>query len=223
MGLGVSIGLVFQKQQVTQNLTAVGYEKITDELFPKIDWAYWQSVNEDVVGWITVPGTNIDYPLVQARTSDPHYYLSHDVHGNWNYYGCPYIASGCESGLESKNVIIYGHNVGYGDTLMFASLANMSGIDFANDHQTVLIQTPTKSHRLEIKCTEVSAGWEQNRAFVFESENAYALWLKERKQASKSIVNEFQLDQNVFSLVTCSYNYWNSERTISYAQEAPAT
>lgn len=43
--------------------------------FPEVDWDYWKSVNPDVIGWVTVPGTNIDSPIVQAHSDDPEYYL----------------------------------------------------------------------------------------------------------------------------------------------------
>lgn len=60
--------------------------------FPEVDWEYWKSVNPDVIAWVTVPGTNIDSPIVQAHSSDPEYYLHHDVYGKYNVYGCPYLA-----------------------------------------------------------------------------------------------------------------------------------
>ena len=39
--------------------------------FPAVDWEYWQDVNPDVIGWVTVPGTPIDYPIVQAHADAP--------------------------------------------------------------------------------------------------------------------------------------------------------
>lgn len=57
--------------------------------FPEVDWDYWRSVNPDVIGWVTVPGTNIDSPIVQAHSDDPEYYLHHDVYRKYNVYGCP--------------------------------------------------------------------------------------------------------------------------------------
>ena len=41
--------------------------------FPEVDWEYWKSVNPDVIAWVTVPGTNIDSPIVQAHSDDPEY------------------------------------------------------------------------------------------------------------------------------------------------------
>lgn len=99
-------------------------ETNTDE-FPDVDWVYWQSVNPDVIGWVTVPGTNIDSPIVQAHEDDPDYYLHHDVYKNYNVYGCPYLDAGCISlGLEAPNCVIFGHHMN--DGTVFSAFASYS-------------------------------------------------------------------------------------------------
>ena len=60
--------------------------------FPEVDWSYWQEVNPDVVGWVTVPGTGIDHPVVQASAEDPEFYLTHDVYRKRSVYGCPFLS-----------------------------------------------------------------------------------------------------------------------------------
>ena len=62
---------------------------------PTVDWEFWLSVNPDIVAWVSVPGTDIDYPVVQASADDPTFYLDHDVYRCWNPYGCPYLDAGC--------------------------------------------------------------------------------------------------------------------------------
>lgn len=53
-----------------------------------------QSKNEDTVGWITVPGTVIDYPVMQTP-DDPEYYLHHDFEKNSDIHGTPFLDAGC--------------------------------------------------------------------------------------------------------------------------------
>ncbi len=81
-----------------------------------IDWAYWLSVNPDVIGWITVPGTGIDMPIVQAGARSPIYYLTHDVYGSWNCHGIPCLSWACAQGglLGSGNALVFGHHLNDG-------------------------------------------------------------------------------------------------------------
>ena len=42
-----------------------------DDGFPTVDWDYWQDINPDVIGWVTNPGTTVDYPILQAHRDAP--------------------------------------------------------------------------------------------------------------------------------------------------------
>lgn len=76
-----------------------------------VDWGYWQSVNPDIIGWVAVPGTGIDYPIVQAHEGDPDHYLRYDVYGGWNYHGVPYLHWKCADDglLGAGNALVFGH------------------------------------------------------------------------------------------------------------------
>lgn len=66
--------------------------------------------NADMVGWIQIEGTNIDYPVMQTP-ADPTYYLKHDFEKNYTDYGCPFMQADCDALAPSDNLIIYGHNM----------------------------------------------------------------------------------------------------------------
>jgi len=96
--------------------------------------AYWHSVNSDVVGWLRVPGTNIDWPVVQ-NTQDVNFYTHLGYDKKYSYNGVIWTnpstrTSSSSSGLSS-NTVIYGHNwtnysasprIGYSGDVMFAQL-----------------------------------------------------------------------------------------------------
>ena len=86
-----------------------------------VDWGYWQSVNPDIIGWVTVPGTGIDYPIVQAHDGDPDHYLRYDVYGGWNYHGVPYLHWKCADDglLGAGNALVFGHHLD--DGTMFSA------------------------------------------------------------------------------------------------------
>ena len=64
--------------------------------------------NPDFVGWISVDGTNISYPVMQSKDR-PDFYLRRNFDGQYSYYGTPYVEEECDAGV-SDNTIIYGQN-----------------------------------------------------------------------------------------------------------------
>ena len=103
--------------------------------------------NADMVGWIQIEGTNIDYPVMQTP-ADPTYYLKHDFEKNYTDYGCPFMQADCDALAPSDNLIIYGHNMKDGS--MFADLAKYRNKDFWQAHKTVWFDTELGSSAYEI-------------------------------------------------------------------------
>ena len=103
--------------------------------------------NADMVGWILIEDTNIDYPVMQTPT-DPTYYLKHDFEKNYTDYGCPFMQADCDALAPSDNLIIYGHNMKDGS--MFADLAKYRSKDFWQTHKTVWFDTALGSSAYEI-------------------------------------------------------------------------
>lgn len=106
---------------------------------------YWE--NTDMVGWILIEDTNIDYPVMQTP-ADPNYYLKHDFKKNYTDYGCPFMQADCDALRPSDNLIIYGHNMKDGS--MFADLAKYRSKDFWQTHKTVWFDTELGSSAYEI-------------------------------------------------------------------------
>ena len=102
--------------------------------------------NPDYVGWLKIPGTRIDYP-VMSRASDPEYYLHRAFDGSRSSGGTPFL--GQLSDKDSTCMIVYGHNMKNGS--MFAQLKK-----FTQDEETYKkskyfwIFTPEKNYRYEI-------------------------------------------------------------------------
>ena len=103
--------------------------------------------NADMVGWILIEDTNIDYPVMQTST-DPTYYLKHNFEKNYTDYGCPFMQADCDALAPSDNLIIYGHNMKDGS--MFADLAKYRSKDFWQAHKTVWFDTELGSRAYEI-------------------------------------------------------------------------
>lgn len=103
--------------------------------------------NADMVGWIQIEGTGIDYPVMQTP-ADPNYYLKHNFEKSYTDYGCPFMQADCDALCPSDNLIIYGHNMKDGS--MFADLAKYRSKDFWQAHKTVWFDTALGSSAYEI-------------------------------------------------------------------------
>ena len=96
------------------------------------------SANPDMVGWIKINDTNINYPVMQTK-SNPDYYLDHDFYKNQSVYGCPYVQANCDVKTPSDNVIVYAHHMNDGS--MFANLEQFRSKDFWSSHKTISFDT----------------------------------------------------------------------------------
>lgn len=105
-----------------------------------------QKQNGELVGWIRIPGTDIDYPVMQTG-SDNDYYLTHAFNREENVHGTPYLDVNCKIG-ESDNLIIYGHNMK--DGTMFQNLMNYKDPGFCESNGTIEWDTPEESEAYQL-------------------------------------------------------------------------
>ena len=87
-------------------------------------------INSDVVGWIKIENTNIDYPVMQNGD----YYLHRNIYKNYSSHGTPYLVEYCNI-QYSDNLIIYGHHMN--DNSMFAQLDNYKKHSFYENHKYI--------------------------------------------------------------------------------------
>lgn len=103
--------------------------------------------NSDMVGWIKIDGTVVNYPVMQTPSS-PDYYLKRNFHKESNSHGCIYVRETCDVGAPSDNVTIYGHHMRDGS--MFAVLDDYKDKAFYEQHDTVVFDTLTEHHTYKI-------------------------------------------------------------------------
>lgn len=92
--------------------------------------------NADCIGWLSIDGTNISYPVMHTP-SNPQKYLRRNFCGKYSQSGVPFLDGRCD--LQSINLIIYGHNMKNGT--MFSDLKRYLDRDFLNAHRTVIFET----------------------------------------------------------------------------------
>lgn len=106
-----------------------------------IDFKTLQKRNKEIFGWLYIPDTNIDYPLLQSNKSDD-YYLHNDIYGNYKYAGSLYCEYSNSTNLDDRVTVIYGHNMIDGS--MFANLHKFRDTAFFNKHTEFYIYTPER-------------------------------------------------------------------------------
>lgn len=92
--------------------------------------------NADCIGWLSIDGTNISYPVMYTP-SEPQKYLRRNFYGEYSQSGVPFLDGRCD--LQSTNLIIYGHNMKNGT--MFSDLKKYVNREFLNTHRTVKFET----------------------------------------------------------------------------------
>ena len=104
-----------------------------------IDFAALQAENPDVYAWITIPGTNVDYPVAQSQVDD-NYYLRRNLDGEFSEYGTVYSQSMNATDFSDPVTVLYGHNSI--DGMMFGTLHRFEDKQFFDEHEDMYIYTP---------------------------------------------------------------------------------
>lgn len=117
----------------------------TLQILPEFTELY--KMNPHIVGWITIDGTAIDYPVMQTPNA-PNYYLYKNYSQEYSRHGCIYVREVCDVFTPSDNLTIYGHRMG--DGTMFNALHNYADKDFYEDHRYITFSTIFEHHTYEI-------------------------------------------------------------------------
>ncbi len=113
-----------------------------------IDFAALQSDNPDIYAWIRIPGTKINYPIVQ-RDDNNEYYLRRDCYGNSYIGGCIFTENYNAKDFTDPNTLIYGHS-GMADGSMFTQLQELSSIENFDNIRQIFIYTSERMYTYEI-------------------------------------------------------------------------
>ena len=171
-----------------------------------IDFAALQSDNSDVCAWITVPNTNVDYPILQSSKEDDDYYINHSADGKYTIDGAIYIQRLNGKYFTDRNTVVYGHNLRNGT--MFRTLHNFRDKEFFDANEYFYIYTP--GHILTYRI--FSAYRYDNRhilnSFDFSDTAVYEEYLKFATNPVSMIKNvregvEVTTDDKIVTLSTC--------------------
>lgn len=164
--------------------------------------------NPDLVGWVRIEGTRIDYP-VMAVQEEPEYYLHRDFYGGDSFSGTPFIGNGALY-PRSRNVIVYGHHMKNGG--MFADLLKYQNKEQWERYPVICFDTLYSHQRYEIFAAffttdgEYEAGDFRFYGFINEGEEEYGNYIREIKERTLYETGVTPARESLLLLVTCSYS-----------------
>lgn len=182
----------------------------------RIDFEYLKTQNSDVIGWIKVEGTNIEYPVV--KSSDNSYYLNHNLYKNKSKAGWVFADYRNKFDGNDKNIIIYGHN--RRDDSMFATLKNVFSSTWYTKEENKNIIFITENEysvyrTFSIYQTQDSADSYYITTDFYDLE--YEAFLEKIKNRSVVDFKEELNDNSILTLSTCTDN--SKYRIVLHAQK----
>ena len=167
--------------------------------------------NEDIVGWLEIENTKINYPVLQG--TDDEYYLTHNYKKEKTQKGSIFLSKDYNWEEKSSNLQIYGHNMDNGE--MFHELLKYENKKFYEQHPTIRFTTEEEDAIYEIISVFKSRVYYQSEKNVFryyyfinaETEEEYNAFVKNAKKVSlHEIKATAKYGDQLMTLSTCSYH-----------------
>ncbi len=190
-------------------------EPETEPYVSPIDFEALWEINPDVIGWIRIEDTNIDYPILFSE-EDNEYYLYRDIYGNDSVYGSIYLDFESSPDFRGRHSILYGHRMKDGS--MFKDVIKFRDESFFKEHPYYTIYTPDREIRLEVISCFYAANDPILRRTRFRKQedfDEYVDWVL--GSCSYSVAPEYPV-ASLYTLITCSYEVEDA-RTLLVAVE----
>ena len=198
------ISLAEEGLPVQQSESAVGEQAM-------VDLSAYLAQNPDFVAWLRIPGTNVDYPVVQ--TDNPDYYLNHTFSGKSSVVGTLFSLADADYAAPGRNIAIYGHHLRSSGEKMFTSLMRYKNPDFYEDNQTIVLDSLYRHSEYTIfAVVNMKVGdWEPSRT-TFSGDAAFMAFVNRAKSESLYDTGvEVGVDDSILTLITCDRSYAGKE------------
>lgn len=186
----------------------------TLELLPEFEALYQK--NSDLIGWLTIPGTDIDYPVMQTPDR-PDYYLTRNFDRQTSNHGCIYAREQCDVFRPSDNITLYGHRMKDGS--MFSQLERYMDKAFFEENPYLYFDTLQQLQTYEVMAVFLTTATEEGFAYhnFVEAENQEAFDRFIATCRSLSLYDtgvEATYGDSLLTLSTCEYSQNNGRLVI---------
>ncbi len=187
---------------VTETQPITGVAELADN---PVNFEVLKETNDEIYAWIYIPDTNIDYPVLQSRTSD-FFYIDHDVYKNYQFAGSIYSESLNLRDFSDRNTVLYGHNMADGS--MFANLHKYEDKEFFDNHKYIYVYLPQQKLTYEVVSAYVYDARHLLNSFHLDDDQVFQDYINfvQNPRAVVCNVNEniqLNLDSKLLTLSTC--------------------
>ena len=182
----------------------------------EVDLGAVKAQNPDTVGWIILPDSRINYPIVKSKDNTE--YLTTTFEGKTANSGAIFLDMYCESDFSNQNAIVYGHNMKNGS--MFRALNNLTDKEYFWRHHIFCIDTGNGFEEYEIiSCYETTEEDLTSWHIGFESQDVYAEWLKTIASRCTYDCVDYDATKKTITLSTCRGQSGGPGRFIVHLQK----
>ena len=185
-------------------------EKVEDEI--NIEELY--NINNDLIGWLKIENTSIDYPVMQTKNR-PNYYLRRNFYKEYSIMGTPYIAEQCDLN-KSDNLIVYGHHIN--GNKMFGELEKYKKEAFYKNHSIIKFYTKDEIQEYKIISvfkTVAHTGFEYYKYYNLKNESEFNTFIEKcKKLAFYNIEDTASYGDKLITLSTCEYSQENGRLVV---------
>lgn len=148
-----------------------------------VDWDALRAVNPDIVAWIYIPDSPVNYPVVQGQDNQEYLHKAFDGSTGWlASAGTIFLDSNNASDFSDRNSALYGHHMNDGS--MFASLSDWQNNDEFNSHRDIYLLTPQGNYRLKTFAMVKTTGTDALVQTTFSSEESYRSYIQDKLDRS---------------------------------------
>ena len=193
---------------------AIIEENENEETEYKVDFEKLKEINNQIVAYLKVKGTKIEYAVVQAK--DNNYYLRRNLDKKYNVGGSIFMDYKNKLDGTDKNIVIYGHNIKDGS--MFGTLENILEEEWYNNEENYIIDLTTEKE--ELKYQVFSVYKIENEEYYIDTEFKKKEFEEFTDTLKNRSIKDFNVDvsveDSILTLSTCADN--NKYRIVLHAK-----
>lgn len=190
---------------IAEQTENIANEEIKDD----INFEGLYEINPDIIGWIRIEGTNIDYPIMQTKDR-PNYYFRKNFYKEYSFLGTPYLAEQCDLN-SSDNLIIYGHNIR--KQKMFGELENYKNEEYYKQHKIITLYTQegkTEYEIISVLKTKAHSDFEYYKYYNLQDESKFNTFINQCNElAFYNTEKTAEYGDKLLTLSTCEYSQEN--------------